>query len=327
MKTGLVLGKFLPLHQGHIALVQFALQNCDKLILLLCSTANEPIPGEIRKGWLASTFGTDVRVQIEHIQYNEQELPNTSVSSQEVSALWGAYINKSFPGIDIFISSETYGDYLADYLHIEHTSFDKERSQVSISASAILLNPFRQWSFISGAAKPWFVKKICISGSESTGKSTLTKNLAHHFTTAFVPEMAREIIEKTEDVCFDDLIQIAALQAKTINERLPGANKILICDTDLNITRSYSKYLFNRKLEVPEWIENANRFDMHIFLETDCPFIQDGTRLSKKERDRLSGFHKQQLDEAGIPYFSIHGDWSSRFEDAKSLIGKNLFSY
>lgn len=319
-KKGLVLGKFMPLHTGHVAMIEFALQYCEVLVVMLCASDKEPISGALRKSWLDITFRNNDRVEVALVEYDEAVLPNSSVSSRGISALWADYIRVHFPGIGIFVSSEPYGEYVAEYLGIEHQCFDQDRRLVPISASAILSDPFLHWSYIAAAARPWFVKKICISGSESTGKSTLAERLADYFETAFVPEMAREVIETTDEVVFDDLLKIATLHATTINERLPLANKILICDTDVNITRSYAKYLFNQPLEVPEWIDAANQFHLHLFLDTDCPYVQDGTRLSEVERNALSGYHERQLQESGIAYVKIGGSWEERFEQAKTVI-------
>lgn len=327
MKTGLVLGKFHPLHNGHIALVEFSLQYCDELIILLCSSDREKIPGLLRQQWLFETFGNNSRIHIEHVVYDESELPNSSVSSLWVSQKWATYISKSFSGIDIFFSSEPYGEYVAGFLNISHKCFDQHRVAVPVSASAILANPFSQWRFIAPAARPFFVKKICISGSESTGKSTLTQNLAQHFDTAYVPEMAREIIGKTEEVVFEDLMNIATLHAKAINEKAAIANKLLFCDTDINITKSYSKFLFGRTLHTPTWVDDANQYDLHIFLETDCPYVQDGTRLSEEDRNRLSNFHKLQLSEAGIKYISVGGNWDERHLESINIINRYFAIY
>ena len=56
MKTGLVFGKFMPLHKGHLALIDFALKHCTHLTIILCYTNNEPIKGEIREQWLRKAF-------------------------------------------------------------------------------------------------------------------------------------------------------------------------------------------------------------------------------------------------------------------------------
>lgn len=325
-KIGLVLGKFMPLHAGHMALIDFGLNYCDRLIVLICSSDKEEIAGEVRVNWLKQIASDNSRLQIEHLHYNEDLLPNTSVSSRGVSKLWASKIGELFPQLDILFSSEPYGDYMAEFLEIEHKCFDIERAHVKTSASSILKDPFGGWDFIAEPAKPYFVKKIVLLGSESTGKSTLAERLAKEFKTVHVPEMAREIIEKTKDVFYDDLIKIATLHAKTILDYTKKANKLLVCDTDVNITSSYSQYLFNQNLVVPHWIAEANKADLYIFLETDCPFVQDGTRLSEEERNDLSKHHKQHLANAGINYHAITGNWDERFEQAKQLIVKTFYN-
>ena len=180
------------------------------------------------------------------------------------------------------------------------------------------------WDFIAAAARPYFVKKIVLLGTESTGKSTLTEKLAAHFNAGYVPEMAREILEKTEDCKPEHLVEIAVLHANTILTKLKEANRLLFIDTDINITRSYSKFLFNETLHCDRWIEDANKADLYIFLEPDCEFVQDGTRLPNEERLRLNFFHKEQIKQAGITYFSVNGNWEERLEKSCELVKKSF---
>ncbi|WP_276479487.1 AAA family ATPase [Paraflavitalea pollutisoli] len=324
---GLVLGKFMPPHAGHRAMIEYALQFCEEVVVMVCVSDKETIGAPIRMAWMEQSFAGDPRVLVRLVAYDEAVLPNSSVSSREISRLWADYIKDHFPGVAVFISSEPYGDYVAEYLGIEHRCFDRERKLVPVCASAILSNPFKHWELIAPAARPWFVKKICISGSESTGKSTLTERLGAWFNTAIVPEMAREVIETTEEVVFDDLLRIATLHAKTINERVLQANKLLICDTDVHITKSYARFLFDRELVVPDWIDEANRFDLHIFLNTDCTYVQDGTRLGEAERNRLSGYHERQLQEVGISYVTVGGNWEERFVRTREILQHHFLNY
>ncbi len=266
METGLVLGKFNPLHLGHLALIEFAQRNCDELIVLICASDNEVVAGSTRFKWVRDSFENNFKVRPVIFNYSEAELPNTSASSRDVSKIWASRLKTLFPKIDIVFSSEIYGDYLAENLKCKHICFDIERAIIKISASKLNSNIFKYWDYLAPSAKPYFVKKICIYGTESTGKSTITEKLASHFQTVFVPEMAREIIEETEECSEDHLVQIAELQAKTINEKIKIANKLLFVDTDLNITSSYSKYLFKKELKVDSWVEQANNFDIYLFV-------------------------------------------------------------
>ncbi len=322
MKTGLVLGKFYPLHSGHINLIEFAQKQCDELIVLICASDKENIPGFVRLQWLKETFKNTQKIKPTLLSYSEEELPNTSVSSKDVSKIWANKIFNTLGRIDIIFSSEIYGDYLAEFLQCKHIPFDPDRTTNNISSTRIRKNVFKNWNHIASSARPYFVKKICIYGTESTGKSTLTEKLANHYQTSFVSEMAREVVERTDECTEQHLLQIAELHAKTIDKELKAANKILLIDTDINITRSYSKFLFNKELIVPMWVDESNRFDLYLYLDNDAPYIQDETRLDKERRDALNIYHKKELANRGIEFELITGNWEERFEKSVSIIDK-----
>lgn len=324
MKEGLIIGKFSPLHKGHIALVEFAIKYCENLSLIVCYTDKETIPGELRLSWLNKTFSEVDHISIIGFHYDENELPNTSVSSEQTALAWAKALSKIIDTVDVVFSSEPYGDYLANYFSCKHILFDNLRKIVPVSASNIKEDPLKYWNFIADACKTYFIKKIAIIGTESTGKTTLTEMLGKTFNTNFVHETAREIIEQTEECTYDDLGKIAVLQAETIIKKMDGSNKLLFVDTELNITKSYSRFLFNKKLIVDEWIENLNKFDLYLYLESDCPFVQDGTRLNEEERIKLDKSHKEQFKQAGISFISITGNWDERFNTACTII-KNHF--
>jgi HTH-type transcriptional regulator, transcriptional repressor of NAD biosynthesis genes len=326
MKKGLVFGKFMPLHHGHLALINFALQHCDHLFIILCYTENEPIEGTIRSRCLQASLDTNSSITLVSFLYDAAELPNTSISSRHVSGLWANAFKTLVPDVDIVFTSEDYGAHVAEFMCIEHILFDKARTTFPVSASEIRANPFNYWHFIAGKAKPWFVKKIALVGSESTGKSVLTERLAKQFNTCFVPEMARDIIEKTNDCTPGDLYKIADLQAQAILSKISVANKLLLVDTDLTITKSYSRYLFGEELIVEPWIEVANKFDLYFFLEPDCEYIQDGTRLSLNDRNALSLHHKTYFEGQGIKLISINGDWDDRFQKMVKTIEQTFFN-
>ena len=86
MSIGLVLGKFMPLHKGHLALIDFAAKQCDRLNVLLCYTPEEPINGSTRQHWLRQELAEYKNTIFHSFEYTEEDLPNTSVSSEEVSA-------------------------------------------------------------------------------------------------------------------------------------------------------------------------------------------------------------------------------------------------
>jgi HTH-type transcriptional regulator, transcriptional repressor of NAD biosynthesis genes len=137
--------------------------------------------------------------------------------------------------------------------------------------------------------------------------------------------MAREILEKTTDCTPAHLTEIATLHARTIAQLTGQANRLLFIDTDITITESYSRYLFQSDLIVDDWIREVNKGDLYFFLETDCPFVQDGTRLDETERNNLSLYHKEQLREKNIEYISIGGSWEQRLTTMIEIINRQFF--
>ena len=320
MRHGLVIGKFLPLHAGHEALIRFAKSNCDELIVLLGVTAGEPIPGHLRYKWLWETFRSEPRIRIE---YTDDPLPDAPVSSRDVSKVWADYLSKRFPETRIIFSSENYGEYLAEYMGIEHRFFDAERNKIPVSGTMIRENPYANWQYISASAKPHFIKKICVFGAESTGKSVLTERLAAYYKTEFVPEVARHLIDEDGGkVTFDIIKKIGPAHAEAIIAQHKTVGKFLFVDTDVEITRLFSEYYFNRVPDFPAWVDAANAFDFYLFMETDTPYIEDPQRDSEHIREFFRNKLIDILQNKNADYEIISGSWDERFKKAVAVIEK-----
>lgn len=312
-QEGVVIGKFLPLHNGHIALIHFAAQRCHQLKVLVCASDQEEIAGTTRLGWLKQTFQHDKNIEPVLIPYRESELPNTSASSRAVSKRWTSFLQPLFPNTDVLFSSESYGEFVAEYWGIDHVLFDKERERVAVSATLIRKQPLKYWHYLPGAVRPFYVCKICLLGTESTGKSHLSQRLAAHYDTLAVTEVARSMMEHTKACTYSLLEEIVVVQAKAIQAALPRANRFLFMDTNLLITESYARFLFGRDLRVSSAIEEWHQADIYFYLDKDIPLVQDGTRLEQKERVALDVSHLSQLSHRAVSYIEITGSWEERF--------------
>src|SRR5688572_8369413 len=99
-------------------------------------------------------------------------------------------------------------------------------------------------------------KKIVIIGPESTGKSTLCKQLADYYKTLWVPEFARGYLEKRGmDYTYEDLLIIAKGQialeekytSKIGNWKLEiGNHRLLFIDTDMYVMKVWCEFAFNK---------------------------------------------------------------------------------
>ncbi|GAB5526094.1 MAG: multifunctional transcriptional regulator/nicotinamide-nucleotide adenylyltransferase/ribosylnicotinamide kinase NadR [Roseivirga sp.] len=318
MVNAFVFGKFLPFHLGHKALIDFALEKCDNLTVLVCCSDREKIPCELRKSWIATTFEGHERLTVKAFNYLESDLPNTSESSKEVSSVWAAIFKNLVPKCSLLVTSEKYGTYVAEFMNIQHITFDIGRQYVPISATAVRQNPIANWKFLPDSVKPHFALKVVILGTESTGKSMLTDKLSQYFKCNKVTETGRELIPNSNKFDFEDLNRVAKAHAYRISKSVLSHSPLTIIDTDIHITSSYARFIFNRELKVAPDIYAANKASLYLYLSGSIDYTQDGTRLSETERNKLDASHRQVLKDHHIHFIEIDGDWQERFD--KSLL-------
>ncbi len=316
MKRGLVIGKFLPIHRGHIALIEFALQHCDELIVSMSYTAHDAINPQLRFGWIKEIFKSESRVipQIITDDFDDENLPVDKRTQR-----WSNVLKKIYPKIDVIISSEEYGVPFAQHMNAQHISFDFNRKKFPVSASLIRQQFFKYWEFIPEVVKPYFVKKICFYGPESTGKSTMAKAMAEKYKTEFVPEVARELITSNE-FSLEDIISIGQAQTDRVKEKSKTANKILFCDTDIITTEIYSRHYLKQIPAVLFELEKEIIYDKYFLFDIDVEWIADGMRDLGNQRQQMLDIFRLELEKRQINYTWVRG----RYEERSRLIQKEI---
>jgi len=320
MIKGFVFGKFSPFHKGHESLINFAITQCDYLSIIICVSNKETLPGDIRKRWIQESFKNFNNIDIIVFNYDEDILTNTSVSSKKVSEKWSIVFKELVPSVDVVITSEPYGNYVANFMNIKHIIFDIEKKTVPISSTAIKNNIFSKWNFLPNSVKPYYCIKVIILGTESTGKSTLTKQLAAYYNCNYVLEAGRDIIPDSTKFEFNDLHIVADEHASRIRNAVLGNSPLVIIDTDIHITKSYARFVFNKELKVDKDIYNTNLADLYLYLNNDVTYVQDGTRLEFKQRNNLDKCHRKTLIKNNITITEIEGNWQDRFLKAIKYI-------
>ncbi|WP_375446635.1 adenylyltransferase/cytidyltransferase family protein [uncultured Fibrella sp.] len=156
MITGLVFGKFMPVHAGHLALIDFARQQCDHLIVSMSYTPADPIPSANRLAWLTELLAPypTVEVVMEADDFHDPTLP-----LWEATKDWAVFIRKRFPAVSVFFASESYGIPLAHHSGLRYVPFDPDRQAVPVSATLIRENPAHYWSYIPTIVQPYFAEK------------------------------------------------------------------------------------------------------------------------------------------------------------------------
>jgi HTH-type transcriptional regulator, transcriptional repressor of NAD biosynthesis genes len=324
MTKAFVFGKFLPFHKGHEAMIRFALTKCDFLTVLVCCSDKETIPGAARSSWIKDAFAAETKIEIQVFDYLESDLPNTSQTSEEVSAIWANAFARLFPGYTLLITSEDYGKLVAAYLNIRHIAFDISRTLYPVSATAIRDDLFENWNFLPTSVKPDLAVKIVILGTESTGKTTLAKALTTHFHCSLVLEAGRDIIADSNDFSFGDLYRVAKEHARRIDEAVLGDSPLVIIDTDIHITQSYARFIFQKELTIAKEIYESNKANLYLYLTNDVEYVQDGSRLNEGDRNLLDLSHRRALKDHNIDMVEIKGTWEERRQKAIGLVADLL---
>lgn len=305
-------------------MINFALSKCDFLTVLVCCSDREIFPDTVRKSWIEKTFEHHKKVEVNTFNYLESELPNTSETSTEVSEIWANIFKAQLPDCSLLVTSEEYGKFVAASMDIQHIAFDIPKKLFQVSATAIRKDIFANWNFLPDSVKPDFAIKVVVLGTESTGKTTLTVQLSKHFNCGVVLEAAREIIENSNTFTVEDLHLVAAEHAKRIDRSLLGDSPLVIIDTDIHTTKSYSLFTFEKELVVSAGICKSNKANIYLYLNDDVDFLQDGTRLNEAERNLLDLSHRRVLQDHSIAIIEIRGSWEERFLSAVEEIGKLL---
>jgi HTH-type transcriptional repressor of NAD biosynthesis genes len=308
MKRGLVIGKFMPIHLGHIALIDFAASQCDELIVSMSFTKTDVIDASLRFSWIKEIFKNSSAVKPFMIA---DDFDDDSLPLEKRTEIWAVAIRKAYPKIDLVVSSEPYGAPFAKHLGAGYKDFDPDRRNIPVSASMIRSNPFAHWQFIPEVVRPFFVKKICLYGPESTGKSTMAKRLAELYNTEYVPEVAREFIT-TNDFTADDIIKIGKAQTQRVIDKSKTANKILFCDTDLITTEIYSQHYLQMVPQIIYELEEQIKYDQYFLLSPDVAWVNDGLRDLRNQREVMYEIFKSELDKRKIKYLKVEGDYEQR---------------
>ena len=165
------------------------------------------------------------------------------------------------------------------------------------------------------------VKKIAITGPESTGKSNLAKQLAEYFQTVFVPEFARDYINNLpRPYIQDDILHIAENQLSDERKTIVNASRFLFCDTDLIVTKIWSLHKYNNCHPwILEQIEK-NPYDLYLLCDIDLPWEFDDQREHPNLRPYFFNWYKKELEHYGFPYSIVSGEGVQRIQNAIHII-------
>lgn len=199
--------------------------------------------------------------------------------------------------------------------------------------------------------------KIVAMGPESTGKSTLCRQLAEYYNTLWCPEYAREyLLTNGVNYTYDDLLTIAKGQLALEDEYelkvdvrrettdvknreldnnqpayyspLGGGGSLLFIDTDMYIMKVWCEYVFHKCH--PYILEQitTRKYDLYLLCNPDLPWEPDALREYPDEESRLQlyGIYKNLLLHQQTPFIEITGNYYERLQKAIQAVNELLIA-
>jgi HTH-type transcriptional regulator, transcriptional repressor of NAD biosynthesis genes len=337
-KLGIVVGKFAPPHKGHQLVIDTALENCDRVIVLVYGNPDFPeMPSHARADWIRAAYSSNPNVEV----FVPQNAPPNDADDWTQREFVRVWLEERGLVPNLVFGSE---EYIAGFAaHIKAIPFvvDLERLRVPTSGTevrkiwqayrsssdVILLEQLKQRvsQEVLIASSRWRdrVHKVVLMGAESTGKSTLTERLAQEFNEPFVLEYGRDVWQsKNGELEQSDYTHIAEHHRELEDAAMVKANRFLFVDTNA-ITTAYLGSVYEGTVpdRVIELARAAETRYHHVFvLADDIPFEQDGWRDGALWRARSQSIIKYDLRSRGVFSTVVSGDLESRVDQVRARI-------
>lgn len=351
-RIGFVVGKFCPFHKGHQFLIEAALSQCEKVVVLSYTSEFPEFDSETRANWIKTAFRSQVAageldVTVLGSGYDYIDPPDDDAAPEvhrDFCARWLVY-EKGIT-VDAVFSSEEYGPHLAAYLErffaanvgdgvkVTPVTVDIDRNTFRISGTGVReALADKNMQLVSEMVPPnvaaSFIPKVAFLGGESSGKTTIARTMAAITRSRWVPEYGRELFaQRTREgrtLSMADYVKIAEVQIR--DEELyafastPG--KYLWCDTTPLTTFWYAtQWLKMVPIELSRKVAETKYSYKHVFVcAPDFPFVQDGTRVNDEFRLKGTQFYTEMLTNHQIPFTVLSGTLEDRIAKVLEVTG------
>ena len=331
MKIGIFPMKALPPHRGHLYAIIQASTLVDKLYVVVCDDRNSypqkctnmkyiPLMERVK----VLSIETSNLPHIKVLGFDE-----TEVSKGKWDFEWAEAFEQFLPEKpNYFLGGEPeYREYYEQYFPGTKYLCLDERDRFHISATMIRNNPKKYWDYVLGSVRPFFAKRVLIAGTESCGKTTLTKNLAKIYNTSWSEEAGRYYADKylgaNEDIFTDkDFLGIAIEQYQEDEKTLRASNKIAFFDTDTVVTQYYAEMFLGHKIDALEQFIDNTKYDLVIILKPDVTWVGDGKRRNpdQERRERLHKELVQMYIDRDFPIIEIGGNYRDRLRTVMGIV-------
>jgi HTH-type transcriptional regulator, transcriptional repressor of NAD biosynthesis genes len=164
------------------------------------------------------------------------------------------------------------------------------------------------------------VHRICLTGAESTGKTTMCELLAARHHTEWVHEYGRDhTVDKlragtNDHWTTEDFVVIAKRQIELENAAAMRADQFLFCDTDALATALWhERYQGSASPEV-DAIADEHHYALYVLCDIDVPYEHDGVRFDPLARPRMHARFVEELNRRPEPWILVSGALTQRLD-------------
>jgi NadR type nicotinamide-nucleotide adenylyltransferase len=334
MKTGLLVGKFAPLHKGHQFIIDLALHEVEELIIMIYDSSDVTnIPLNIRADWFNHLYNGHCRSEHPSMTIIEAWDGPPDTGTPKAAKLQEDYILKTLKRrkIDAFYSSEFYGEHMSKTLQAVDRRVDIDRVKWPISATKIRNNPYFNRKYLDPYVYKDFVTNVVFLGAPSTGKTTLAEAIAKKHKTTWMPEYGREYWEKHQvdrRLTPEQLVELAEGHLRREDRQLYSAYKYLFTDSNALTTYIFSMYYYNAVHDQLKVLadECQKRYDLVFVCDTDIPYDDTWDRSGNGNRQIMQKMIIADLIWRKIPFHIVNGSVEERIKQVDQvLLGHKKF--
>jgi HTH-type transcriptional repressor of NAD biosynthesis genes len=318
--TGFVVGKFYPLHAGHLALLSALATEVDEVTVCVLASVVESIPLQTRVRWVAESVPGATVIG----GYDESPMGDEDGSwAAHLAAMTAAGAASRY---DVVATGDWYGPGLAERLGARLLAWDPSRAVLPVSGSELRADPDSRWWLLPAAIRSDLVRRGVVLGAESTGTTTLARDLAGALGTVWVPEYGRAYSAAKGPMAswvWDsaEFEVIAREQAALEDAAARLSGPVLVCDTDPLATVIWHAFYAGGSSARLDRFAATRCPDLYLLTTPDgVRWEDDGLRDSPDGREAMTEQFRAVVRESGVTCVELGGSRDDRLAVALAAV-------